>query len=73
MVRAMLIKHIREHYDFREEADGEAAANAGFNGTPSFLLGRSGGTLEKVAELSGADLTEPSAYFEPAIEKLLKK
>ena len=25
MVRAMLIKHIREHYDFREEADGEAA------------------------------------------------
>jgi len=55
------------------EADGEAAANAGFNGTPSFLLGRSGGTLEKVAELSGADLTEPSAYFEPAIEKLLKK
>lgn len=25
MVRAMLIKQIREHYDFREEADGEAA------------------------------------------------
>ena len=25
MVRAMLIKHIRDHYDFREEADGEAA------------------------------------------------
>ena len=25
IVRAMLIKHIREHYDFREEANGEAA------------------------------------------------
>lgn len=25
MVRAMLIKQIRDHYDFREEADGEAA------------------------------------------------
>ena len=24
MVRAMLIKHIRDFYDFREEADGEA-------------------------------------------------
>jgi protein-disulfide isomerase len=55
------------------EANGEAAANAGFNGTPSFFLGRSGGALEKVAELSGADLTKSSAYFEPAIEKFLKK
>lgn len=25
MVRAMLIRHIRDQYDFREEADGEAA------------------------------------------------
>ena len=25
MVRAMIIKHIRELYDFREEANGEAA------------------------------------------------
>lgn len=25
MVRAMIIKQIRDHYDFREEADGEAA------------------------------------------------
>ena len=25
IVRAMLIKHIRDHYDFREEANGEAA------------------------------------------------
>ena len=25
MVRAMLIRHIRDLYDFREEADGEAA------------------------------------------------
>lgn len=28
MVRAMLIKRIREHYDFREEADGEAGWQA---------------------------------------------
>ena len=25
MVRATLIKHIRSHYDYREEGDGEAA------------------------------------------------
>lgn len=25
MVRAMIIRHVRDHYEVREEADGEAA------------------------------------------------
>ena len=50
------------------EADGEAAANAGFNGTPSFLIGKSGGQLTKYEYSS---LTDPSGFNE-AIEKLLK-
>jgi protein-disulfide isomerase len=53
-------------------ADAQAANNEGFNGTPSFLLGRSGGAMTKVNELSTTQLTEASAYFDPAIEKLLK-
>ena len=49
------------------EADGEAAGNAGFNGTPSFLLGKTGGKLSKYE----GSLTESGAWNE-AIEKLLK-
>jgi protein-disulfide isomerase len=50
------------------ESDAQAANNAGFNGTPSFLIGRSGGAMTKL---------EPSSYsqagpFDEAIEKLAK-
>jgi protein-disulfide isomerase len=54
--------------DKQIEADGEAAANAGFTGTPSFLIGKSGGQLTKYEYSS---LTDPSG-FNGAIEKLLK-
>ncbi len=49
--------------------DGEAAASNGFNGTPSFLIGHSGGAMAKYEYSS---LTDPSGFNE-AIEKLLKK
>jgi protein-disulfide isomerase len=49
-------------------ADAQAASNEGFSGTPSFQLGKTGGTLPKF---------EPGTYsetapYEAAIEKLLK-
>jgi protein-disulfide isomerase len=47
--------------------DAQAANNAGFNGTPSFLIGKSGGATSKVNYTS---LTDP-AVFNAAIEKLL--
>jgi protein-disulfide isomerase len=50
------------------EADAQAANNAGFTGTPSFLVGKSGGTLKK---LEYSSLTEPKS-FEEAFEKALK-
>jgi protein-disulfide isomerase len=48
-------------------SDAQAANSSGFNGTPSFLVGKSGGTLQK---LEYASLTDPSS-FEAAIDKLL--
>jgi protein-disulfide isomerase len=48
--------------------DAQEANTEGFNGTPSFLLGKSGTKLKKVAELS---LTESSAW-DSAIESALK-
>jgi protein-disulfide isomerase len=48
-------------------SDAQAANNAGFNGTPSFLIGKTGGTLTK---FEYASLTDPSS-FESAIDKLL--
>jgi protein-disulfide isomerase len=50
------------------ENDAQAAEREGLNGTPSFLVGRSGGTLHK---LEYASLTDPSS-FEGAIERLLR-
>jgi protein-disulfide isomerase len=47
--------------------DAEAAANAGFRGTPSFLLGKTGEPLHK---FGSASLTNPSS-FNAAIEQLL--
>jgi protein-disulfide isomerase len=49
-------------------SDAQAANNAGFSGTPSFLIGKTGQPLQK---LEYSSLTEP-ASFESAIEKLLK-
>jgi protein-disulfide isomerase len=49
-------------------SDGQAATAAGFNGTPSFLVGKSGGKLTK---LEYSSLTDPSS-FNQAIEKALK-
>jgi len=48
--------------------DAEAAANAGFNGTPSFLIGRSGGSMSKLEYQSPEDPT----FINEAVEKLLK-
>jgi protein-disulfide isomerase len=47
--------------------DKQAANNAGFTGTPSFLIGKTGGTPSK---LEYGSLTEPTSFNE-AIEKLL--
>jgi protein-disulfide isomerase len=48
-------------------SDAQAANNAGFTGTPSFLIGKTGKTLQKFEYSS---LSDPSS-FEAAIEKLL--
>jgi len=48
--------------------DAEAASNAGFNGTPSFLIGKRGG---KLSRLEYSSLTDPTSFNE-AIEKLAK-
>jgi protein-disulfide isomerase len=48
--------------------DAQAANNAGFTGTPSFQIGKTGGALQK---LEYSSLTDPSG-FESAIKKLLK-
>lgn len=48
--------------------DAQAANNEGFNGTPSFLLGKTGGKLTKFEYSS---LTDPKSFNE-AIEKLAK-
>ncbi|HEY2283272.1 MAG TPA: thioredoxin domain-containing protein [Solirubrobacteraceae bacterium] len=49
-------------------ADAQAANNAGFTGTPSFLIARTGSTPQK---LEYSSLTDPASFNE-AIEKLLK-
>jgi protein-disulfide isomerase len=48
--------------------DAQAANNAGFNGTPAFLIGKTGGAMGK---LEPSSYTDP-ASFNAAIEKLLK-
>jgi protein-disulfide isomerase len=49
-------------------SDAQAATTNGFVGTPSFLIGKSGGTLQK---LEPGSFTETASY-NAAIEKLLK-
>jgi protein-disulfide isomerase len=48
--------------------DAQAANNSGFTGTPSFLLGKTGGQMSK---LEYSSLKDPSS-FESAIDSLLK-
>jgi protein-disulfide isomerase len=55
-------------YASEVEEDAQAANNQGFTGTPSFLIGPSGGSTQKLEYTS---LTEPTS-FDQAIEKLLK-
>ncbi len=50
------------------EGDKQAANTQGFTGTPSFLIGKTGGSAQKLEYQS---LTEPASFNE-AIEKLLK-
>jgi protein-disulfide isomerase len=49
-------------------SDAQAANSVGFTGTPSFLIGKTGGTPSK---LEYSSLSDPSSFNE-AIEKLLK-
>jgi len=49
-------------------SDAQAANQSGFTGTPSFLIGKTGGSTQK---LENPSLTDASS-FEPIIEKLLK-
>jgi protein-disulfide isomerase len=49
-------------------ADAQAANQAGFTGTPSFLIGKTGGTLQKFED---TNLTSPST-LEAQIEKVAK-
>ncbi len=49
-------------------SDAQAANNAGFTGTPSFLIGKTGQQMQK---LEYSSLTDPSS-FESAIDSLLK-
>jgi protein-disulfide isomerase len=51
------------------ETDKQAANNEGFTGTPSFLIGRTGGTMHKLSYPGSPG--EP-AFVEEAVEKLLK-
>jgi protein-disulfide isomerase len=48
--------------------DAQEANNAAFNGTPSFLIGKTGGAMKK---FEYASLTDPSS-FEAAVTKLAK-
>jgi protein-disulfide isomerase len=48
-------------------SDAQSANNSGFTGTPSFLIGKTGGSL---AKLEYQSLTDP-ASFESAIDQLL--
>jgi protein-disulfide isomerase len=49
-------------------SDGQAANAAGMEGTPAFMIGKSGGTLTK---LEPSSIAEPGP-FDEAIEKLVK-
>jgi predicted DsbA family dithiol-disulfide isomerase len=48
--------------------DAQAASNAGFTGTPSFLIGRTGGAMSKLEYSNPEDPT----FVNEAVEKLVK-
>jgi len=50
------------------ETDAQAANGAGFNGTPSFLIGRSGGAMSKLEYTN----PESPSFIDEAVEKLVK-
>jgi protein-disulfide isomerase len=54
------------------EKDKEAVGENGFTGTPSFLLGKTGGATHKIEANTTPSLEEASALFEPEINKALK-
>lgn len=54
------------------EKDETAAGENGFNGTPSFVLSKTGGISKKLTATSVETLDNAAAYFEPEIEKVLK-
>jgi protein-disulfide isomerase len=56
----------KPEYGNQVVADAQAANNQGFNGTPSFLIGATGGVLKKLEYTS---LTDPTS-FNQAIESL---
>jgi len=51
------------------QADAQTASSRGLNGTPAFLIGRTGGATSR---LEPSSFTDPGS-FEEAIEKLLKR
>ncbi len=54
------------------EKDKEAVGEHGFNGTPSFVIGKTGGPTHTLTSFTTQQLDEASALFEPEVEKLLK-
>ena len=54
--------------DAEVESDAQSANSAGFTGTPSFLVSKTGGKTEKI---EASSFTDPGPY-NSAIEKLLK-
>jgi protein-disulfide isomerase len=54
------------------EKDKEAVGENGFEGTPSFVIGKTGGPTHKLTRFGTSELEEASALFGPEIEKLLK-
>jgi protein-disulfide isomerase len=54
------------------EKDETTAGEQGFNGTPSFLVIKHGGTTQKLSEFTTAQLNEAAALFEPTIERVAK-
>jgi protein-disulfide isomerase len=54
------------------QKDKEAVGENGFNGTPSFVIGKTGGATHTLTNFTSSQLQEASALFEPEIEKLLK-
>jgi protein-disulfide isomerase len=53
------------------EADAQTATAAGFTGTPSFLIGHTGGATKALSEAAYGSLEDPSG-FDAVIEKQLK-